>query len=243
MYYQILSYIDNYLSPYLFGYRKGFSTEQCLTVMLETWKKALDRKGKAGAILTDLSKAFDCLNHDLLLAKLAAYGFDHSALLFIKSYLSDRQQRTKVNGAYSSWLDLVFGVPQGSILGPLLFNIFINDMFYFVKDSKIANYADDNTLYTIQENIDRLLNILENETSIILDWFNKNEMRPNADKCHLIVCNEKNVMVTLQNEKIIANDFVELLGITIDNNLDFTSHVTQLCKKGNQKIHALARIS
>ena len=76
MYNQILSYIDNFLSPYLFGYRKGYSTEQCLTVMLEQWKKALDGKGTAGAILTDLSKAFDCLNHNLLIAKMAAYGFD-----------------------------------------------------------------------------------------------------------------------------------------------------------------------
>ena len=243
MYNQILSYIDKYLSPYLFGYRKGFSTEQCLTVMLETWKKALDQKSKAGAVLTDLSKAFDCLNHDLLLAKFAAYGFDNSALLFIRSYLRNRQQRTKVNGTYSSWLELIFGVPQGSILGPLLFNIFINDIFYFIKDSKIANYADDNTLYTVQENINRLLAILENETTVILDWFSKNDMKPNADKCHLIVCNEKDIMVNLRKEKITANDSVELLGVNIDNKLDFTNHVTQLCKKGNQKLHALARIA
>ena len=77
--------MDKYLSPYLFGFRKGHSTEQCLIVMLEIWKKALDEKKVAGAILTDLSKAFDCLNHDLLLAKLHAYGFDNQALNFIKS--------------------------------------------------------------------------------------------------------------------------------------------------------------
>ena len=243
MYNQILSYIDKFLSPFLFGYRKGFSTEQCLTVMLETWKKALDHKGKVGAILTDLSKAFDCLNHNLLLAKMEAYGFDKSALLFIQSYLNDRKQRTKVNGSYSSWLELLFGVPQGSILGPLLFNIFINDMFYFIKDTKIANYADDNTLYSVQKNTECLLNILQNETIIILDWFRKNEMKPNNDKCHLIICNEDNVSVKLGNETITTSNSVKLLGVIIDKNLNFTDHVSNLYKKGNQKLHALARIS
>ena len=176
-YNQILSYIDKFLSPYLFGYRKGFSTEQCIIVMLETWRNALDRKCKAGAILTDLSKAFDCLNHKLLLSEMDAYGFDRSALLFIQSYLHDRKQRTRVNDSYSSWLELLFGVPQGSILGPLLFNIFINDMFYFIKDTNVAHYADDNTLYSVQDNIEHLLSILENETNIVLDWFRKNEMK------------------------------------------------------------------
>ena len=147
----------------MFGYRKGYSTEQCLTVMLEIWKKALDGKGTAGAILTDLSKAFDCLNHNLLIAKMAAYGFEESALQFIHNYLKDRKQRTWVNSSFSLRLELKYGVPQGSILGPLLFNIFINDMFYFIKDTKMANYADDNTLYTVKENIDDLLRTLENE--------------------------------------------------------------------------------
>ena len=238
MYDQILSYIKKYLSPYLFGYRKGYSTEQCLTVMLEVWKKALEGKGTAVAILTDLSKAFDCLNHDLLIAKLEAYGFDSSALFFVKDYLKNRKQRIKVNGSYSSWLDLLNGVPQGSILGSLLFNIFINDMFYFIKDSKIANYADDNTVYSVSENITHLLNTLGRETTLILECFRKNEMKPNDDKCHLIICNQEDVSVTLGNERIKNADSVELLGITIDKNLDFTEHVTKLYKKGNQKLHA-----
>ena len=128
MYNEILAYIDKYLFPYLFGFRKGHSTEQCLIIMLEFWKKALDERKYAGAILTDLSKAFDCLNHDLLVAKLRAYGFEYNSLKFIYSYLKERKQGTKVEATYSSWKELKFGVPQCSILGPLLFNIFLNDI-------------------------------------------------------------------------------------------------------------------
>ena len=98
MYIEIIDFIEKSLSPFLFGFRKGYSTQQCLVVMLEAWKKALDDNKCAGAILTDLSKAFDFLNHALLIAKLNAYGFSHETLKFISSYLKDRKQRTKVNG-------------------------------------------------------------------------------------------------------------------------------------------------
>ena len=133
MYDQISIYIETYLSPFLCGFRKGFSTQHCLTVMLERWKKALDKGTLAGAILTDLSKAFDCLNHELLIAKLNAYGFDLTSLTYIYSYLSDRKQRTKVNNCLSSWSSIKSVVPQGSILGPLLFNIYLNDIFFFCQ--------------------------------------------------------------------------------------------------------------
>ena len=243
MYDQIYSYVDKFLSPYLFGYRKNHSTEQCLTIMIEVWKKALDSKNYAGAVLTDLSKAFDCLNHNLLIAKLDAYGFDNSAIKFIYDYLKERKQRTKVNNSYSAWKDIQYGVPQGSILGPLLFNIFINDIFYFIKKTKIANYADDNTTYTSEKNVAFLLKTLEDETSIVLNWFQINEMKSNDDKCKLIVANNDEVSLILGNESIEASSTVELLGIKLDKNLDFNDHVLDLIKKGNQKLHALARIS
>ena len=244
MYNQILAYIDKFLSPYLFGFRKGHNTEQCLIIMLEAWKKALDEKKNTGAILTDLSKAFDCLNHDLLTAKLKAYGFDHDALIFIYSYLKERRQRTKIGSSYSPWKEIKYGVNQGSILGPLLFNIFLNDIFYFINNTKIANYADDNTTYFMDENVPNLLNILENETTALLKWFKANEMKSNEDKCHLLIIDHQDEnCVQLGNENIVGSSSVDLLGIKIDKNLNFNEHVSKLTKKGNQKLHALARIS
>ena len=99
---QINGFISNYLSPYLCGYRKGYNTQQALLALIEKWKKNLDDKGYGGAVLMDLSKAFDTLNHGLLIAKLSAYGFKHDALKFIYSYLTNRWHRMKINPAFSS---------------------------------------------------------------------------------------------------------------------------------------------
>ena len=184
---QMKIYMEEYLSPYIFGYRKSYGPQPCLLSMIEMWRKALDEGKVAGAILTDLSKAFDCISHDLLIAKLHSYGFDKSALIFVYDYLKNRVQRTKVNGAYSSWKELLNGVPQGSILGPLLFNIFINDIFWFVDKTKIANYADDNTTYGVEKSIMTLLKCLEEDTHNVLNWFRFNEMMPNQGKCHLMI--------------------------------------------------------
>ena len=106
-------------------------------------EKSVNNGGAFGVLLVDLSQAFNCLPHELLIAKLDTHGFDKKSLTLINNYLSNRKQLT--NDSFSSWSEVLFGVLQGSILGPLLFNIFICDMFYFMVDFQIANYADDST--------------------------------------------------------------------------------------------------
>ena len=122
-------YFDKIFSKHLCGFRKGQNTQHCLLFMLESLKKALDKGFFTGILLTDLSKAFDCISRDLLIAKLHAYRFSRKSLHLVYDYLRERKQQTKIGTTFSSWYGNIYNVPQSSILGPLLFNIYINDIF------------------------------------------------------------------------------------------------------------------
>ena len=116
LYDQIQVFFDSVLPKYQCGFQRGYNTQHCLITLIEKWKKSVHNGGAFGTLFTDLSKAFDCLSHELLIAKLDAYGFDKNALKLINSYLSNRKQRVKIDEKYSSWNEILFGVPQGSVL-------------------------------------------------------------------------------------------------------------------------------
>ena len=184
---QISGYVSNYLSPYLSGYRKGFSSQQALLSLIENWEKVLDIKGFGGAVLMDLSKVFNTIKYDLLIAKLYAYGFNKESLKLLHNYLSNRWHRTKVNKQFSSWQDLTQGVPQGSVLGPLLFNIYLNDLFYLAESTNVCNFADDTIFYARDKDLNSLINRLEHDIYLAIEWFENNSMKLNQDKCHVLV--------------------------------------------------------
>ena len=192
----------------------------------------------------DLSKAFDCLPHDLLIAKLAAYGLGYRSLRFLWSYLTNRKMRVRVGSALSEWLNILLGVPQGSMLGPILFNIFINDLFLLNLESQICNFADDNTLYSCDISLDALIQKLHKDSASVVKWFRYNEMVVNPDKFQIMFlgCNDLKVSLDIDTFNITSTDTVKLLGITLDNKLNFNSHIEGICKKANQKISALFRI-
>ena len=234
------------LSILLCGFRKGYNTQQALVRFLEKTKLCIDVGGKVGAVMMDLSKAFDCLRHDLLIAKLHAYGFSHDALSLLYSYLHNRQRRVKVNGSFSSWKQLTLGVPQGSVLGPLLFNIYINDLLLSLNNTDVCNYADDTTLFASDIDTDNVVARLELDSAHAIKWFSDNYMKLNEDKCHLLTFRNMSgdsVSVKIGSSTIANSTEEKLLGVTLDSKLTFEQHVSNLCQKVSNKLYALSRIA
>ena len=186
----------------------------------------------------DLSKAFDSINYELLIAKLHAYGFTKPALKLVHSYLNNRWHRTKINNTFSTWKELLTGFPQGSILGPLLFNIYINDLSFTLEKVDVCNYADDTDL-------PNLLYFIEHDTHIAIEWFESNYMKLNKDKCHFLISGHKfeHLWINVGGTKIWESNSVTLLCVQIDSSLKFDKHVIELCKKAGRKLSALKRLA
>ena len=139
--------------------------------MVEKYRDILDKRVYAEILLTDLSKVFDCINHELLIAKLHAFGFSLESLTFIQSYLTNRIQRVKINSSFSEYSNVESGVPQGSISGSLFFNIFIWGFFFDDIDIDLANYADDTTHYAYDLELDKVIESIEKNINKLFHWF------------------------------------------------------------------------
>ena len=160
------------------------------------------------------------------------------------SYLTNRKQRVKINGTCNSWSKILFGVPQGSILGPLLFNIFIYDLFLLLPNFDMANYADDNTPYSANNNIVDILSNLKLQLNILNKWFKDNYMKANMGKYHLLLsATEETNTLDIEDVCINSSKCEKLLGVNIDSNLTFETHVQSLCKKASHKLNALLRVT
>ena len=216
LYNELSNYSEDTFSDYQFGFRKGISAQHCLIILIETWKKHIDNKESFRALLTDLSKAFDCVNHELLIAKLHDYGIDNSSLRLIHSYLNNRQQRVRIDNEFSKWSDIKDGVPQGSILGPLFFNIHISDLLYIMRNWPVANYADDTTLYTGGKNTQDVITSLESCPLVLFKWFENNLMKENSDKSHLLLSRSTSSTGNINGDIVKNSESEKHLGVTID---------------------------
>ena len=162
------------------------------------------------------------------------------------SYLSNRKQCVKIGSVCSSFSEIYKGLPQGSILVLFFFLNFITDIFCFISKSSLYNYADDNTLSYSDRDINRLTNVLEEESKVLITWFNDNQMQANPDKFQTIAVGKKthddNISFNLDGNIIKWNDEVKLLGVTFDFMLNFYSHISNICKRASQQLNVLKRI-
>ena len=200
LYDQLSEYLEKYLNTLLCGFRKAHSTQHALFKLLQASQEELDKSGFGGTILMDLSKAYDCLPHDLLVAKFEAYGID---------------------------------------------KIFINDLFLFIERTNICNFADDNTIYSCQNDLKTILKDLRYDMVDLLRWFKENSMKANPKKFQFMILGKTSrqpITLNINQIKVKESQKVLLLGLTIDNQLTFKDHVDMICSTANYKLHALRRI-
>ena len=239
-------HFDNLLSVHLSAYRKGYSCQHTILQLMEYWRRALDEGQNVGTIALDLSKAFDKMPQALLIAKLHAYNVSPAACNFIISYFKNRLQRVKVQGVRSEWTTINPGVPQGSVLGPLLFNIFINDLFIVPMCSNIVNYADDNHICYKNKSTEVICEVLRLDTSNAISWFEQNYMDANPNKLQGIILGKdvpQSIALTAQDYEIPLSNHLKVLGVTLDDKLKFDIHIDSICLSASRQINALKRLS
>ena len=246
----LLSYLktNELIHPNQSGFREHHSCHTALTTLVDTFYKNINKNEFTGVLFVDFAKAFDVIDHDLILRKLTLYGLSNDTLHLI-SFLSNRKQLVCINTIKSDFLPVKYGIPQGSVLGPLLFSLYINDLPLFIK-ALCELFADDTTIHSSHSNLNNLLLSLQESINNLLQWTELNHMSLNSYKTkHMTITTRQKrqnissrMPLYIGNEKIVEVATHKVLGVTIDNNLSWTNHVNELTKRVSQKLYQLAKI-
>ena len=242
---------NNLLHPNQSGFRVNHSCHTALTNLVEEWLSNINDDTFSGVLFIDFAKAFDLIDHDLLLQKLALYRLSDHALSLIKSFLSDRQHTVHLCNEQSQFLTQTYGVPQGSVLGPLLFSLYINDLPLFISSGLCELFADDTSIHSCASDLKQLHASLQDNVSQLIHWAELNHMTLNNQKTKymIITSRQKRQNITssmppihIDNIPIHEVNTHKVLGVIIDNNLSWSPHVDSLCKRISQKLFQLSKL-
>ena len=242
---------NNLLHPNQSGFRKKHSCHTALTSIVDKWLQNINQNEFCGALFVDFKKAFDVIDHSLLLLKLEIYGYSADTLSLLTSFLADRQQYVHMKSSTSTLLPLHYGVPQGSILGPLLFSIYINDLPLHIQSALCELFADDTTIHTSNSKLQTVSQTLQTCVDNLIEWTNLNHMalHPGKTKCMVITTRQKRqnlqtpmIPPKIQNKAIEEVSSHKVLGVTIDNNLSWMNHINNLCKSLSRKVFQLSKV-
>ena len=239
--------LHSIICPNQFGFRAGFSTSHSLISITENIKKTIEEKKFGCGVFIDLKKAFDTVNHNILLQKLEHYGIRDIALSWFRSYLTNRKQFVMVNGTDSATQLVTCGVPQGSVLGPLLFLIYINDLPNISSKLKFFLFADDTNIYLESDDLMSLEKTMNRELKKLYDWLCVNRLSLNISKTNFVLCHAINkitspITIIINKKSIEQVKYVKYLGVLIDAQLTFRYHIDELNKKISRAIGILYKL-
>ena len=251
-YQQLSHYLEenNLLCPFQYGFRKGRSTEQSITTLVDFIRSNMDESKITGAVYIDLRKAFDTVDHACLLAKLPLYGIQGIELSWLSDYLFNRTQYVVINNVCSNTQHITHGVPQGSILGPLLFCLLINDLYLNLKSSRILLYADDAVVYFADKDVSIIQNTLNLEIDNIAKWFSDNCLVINlkSGKTEFVLygtpqkIRNSSCEIKINGVKVNRVKLYEYLGVVLDSNLNLNVQINKIYKKASNRLALLSRI-